>query len=387
MKKLTAFLALLLLIPQLCWAVPGQPGGIEIGWLPANVSAGNTKELSLAAGARWEAYSFILSEAKTLNTVRWFIDYIGGAPATGDIRIDVYSDTANAPNATLANSTTTTGSFTADSWVSQTGYSLSLSAGVRYWLVVRNVDAAPTTNFVAIKVPVGSMQANFTQGSGDSAFTFTESVASGASWGNDGGVGLFPMVLGFSDGTYFGLPFAERLRAQDNDATFSVYSTRERGTMITTPANGKLIVKCLTFNVARTGSPTGSLRYRIYSGASPVLVDTTATLLAATLATSGNIPLCFVTPVTLSPSTIYRFVISETTQSDTSTNRINSTYFPTIDTDANSQTLKPFGSATAGTYYNGSTWADNTAEYVPFVMTLEKNGEFAVSGTNYGGYW
>lgn len=381
MKKfaLQLLLALVLVSPSI--AVPGQPGGLEVGWLPSNNSAGNAKELTLANGARWIAYSFVLSEAKTLNSIGWYIDYIQGAITTGDVRYDIYSDASAAPNASLANSTVTSGSMANASWVRQTGYSLALSAGVRYWVVARNVDATPLTNYLAIKVPVGSMQANFTMQSNDAFFAFNESVNSGASWNNDNGYGLFPLVLEFSDSTYFGLPMAERLRAADDNGTFGVYATRERGSKITTPANAKMIVKCLTFQTAKVNAPTGAMRYRIYQDTT--LIDTTATV--ATW--PGNTPLCFTTPVTLLPSTVYRFVVSETTQADSSTDRIGVTYFPSISATAAYQELKPFGSATAGTYYNGATWSDLTTEYVPFVMTLEKNGEFAVSGTNYGGYW
>lgn len=386
MKKFFAkILSILLLLPSLCLAAPGQPAAIEVGYLPGSKNIDTDREFSIAA--RYESFSFVLSEAKTLNTIRWPIAYIGGSPASGDARLDIYSSTTgNVPDATLANSTTTSGSFAADTWVSQTGFSLALSAGVRYWVVVRNVDGAPATNYFAIRVGTGIFPSGWTQYDVDSAYTFAESVNSGASWANDAGSGLFPFVLLFSDSTAFGLPYARRYRALDPDATFGVYSTRERGTLFTTPANFKANVKCLSFQVAKQGSPTGSLRYRLYAGTT--LIDTTATYLASTLASGGgNFPLCFTTPVTLSPSTIYRAVVSETTQSDTSSNYIQTTRFYVADSDATSQTLKPFGSATAGTYYNGSSWSDDTTSLVPFMMTLDNGSEFAVQGANYGGFW
>lgn len=379
MKKL--IFLLLLLIPSLVLGQNNSPGELTIGHLPTNNNSDGTKNIALASGARWEAFSFVLTESKTLNSIRWFIDAKTGTIASGDARLDIYSDTANVPNVSLANSTTTSGSMTAKTWVSQTGYSLALTAGTRYWVVVRNVNGTPLSNNFDIRYSNGILPAGWTQSPAtDMAFRWTESVTGVPNWGNDGGEGVFPFRLDFSDSTYFGFPIPEKVRALEGVVGQRVYSAREFGTILTTPANFSAKVKCLSFQIMVNGSPTGSLRYRIYQGTSLMSGATTNSYVGSVPSAGGVLPLCFPTAITLAASTSYRFVVSETTQSDTSTNGYSVTSYKNIDSNANSQILKPWGSTSGATYFDGSSWADNTTQYVPFNMHLWYGNEFVAGG-------
>lgn len=357
-------------------------GSLRLGYMHNGNASDGTKSFSLAAGARWEAFSFILPEDKTLNTIKWFIDSKTGSPASGSIRLDIYSDTSNAPNATLANSTTTSGSFANKTWVSQTGYSLALTAGTRYWIVIRNVDGAPTTNYVDIRYLEGSMGCAWSQYSAvDASFRMLESVNSGSFWGNDNREGTFPFRLDFSDGTYFGFPVGEKVRALEGVAGQGVYSSRAFGCLITTPANASFKVKGVSFQIGKSGTPTGSARCQIYQGTNLVSGATSNLLLPASIPSAGGIfTFFFPTSITLASATAYRIVVSESTQSDTSSNRYMITSFKNIDSDSNSQALKPWGATAAATYYDGSSWADDTTQIVPLILHLDSSGEFASAG-------
>lgn len=386
MKKLLLHGLTTLLVTAAAFAAPGQPGAVTVGYLPSNNTTTGVKTID---ATRFIGYSFLLSEAKTLSSIRWFVDSIDFGPGIPTSQIDIYSDVGGgglAPLASVATSTTMTAAFNLDQvWHEHNGFSLSMFTGVKYWIVVRRNTGNGTFN---IQVPVGQLTGAWTQESTESFFTFNESVNSGTSWGNDSGTGLFPFILKFSDGTTFGLPFARKVRALDGSSSDNpVYNNRERGTLFTTPANAKLVVKCLTFQVAKVGNPTGSIRYRMYAGTT--LLGTTAQIHTSNLVTGGNVPLCFPTALELAPNTVHRAVVGESTQSNTSANRINVTFFQKVDPSAEGQALKPFGAATADTYYGGASWTETTTQFVPFLMTLEKGGEFATAAVaaNYGGYW
>lgn len=392
MKFSNLLASIFLFVAPALAANPAGPGNIPIGYLPTTLNTDGTRTFNLAAGARWEAFSFILSETKTLNTIKWFMSANTGA-ASGDFRFDIYSDNSDVPNVSLANSVVTTGTPGTNAWLTNTGYSLSLTAGTRYWVVEQNVNVSPTTVYWSTITSKNILPPSFTQGNdtGSSVFGFVESITSGAAWANDAGGGVFPLVLGFSDGTFFGFPVGLKKRALDAGTTYAVYSGRKHGMLITTPADAKLRVKCLTFQIGKNGTPTGNLQYEIWTGTStPTLVDTTSITPAANVDSTGggNFPLCFPTARELSANTTYRFVVAESTQSDASTDRLKSTYYTNVDSAASSQALKFWGASAASTYCTGTctaaNWTENTTEMVPFLMTLDAGDEFGTQSAGGG---
>ncbi len=370
MKKI--FFLALLLIPHLSLAQSG-PNSITMGSLFTDGQGDQVKEYSISN--RFGAWSFNLPFSKTLSKIWWMPDYIGGTPTA---RFDVYATSSGTVGSSVANSSTLSGTPAANTYLQTTGFSYAMTAGTTYWIGVRNPNGTPGTNYFALRVNRNQLRSSAGYGSNPANFFFRESVDSGTSWTNDSYTGSFPFVLEFSDGTYWGVNQGELMRSADASTTYRVYSSREGGAYFTTPAGPTINVCGVSFNVAKRGTPTGSLRYRLYAGTT--LLDTTASQPVDSI-TSGSqtIPLFFSAAVALAPATIHRAVVSETTQSDASSNGFDFSYKENLSSDSNLQALKPWGSTEALTYYDGSSWAQSTTRVVPFELILCDGNQFAAS--------
>lgn len=333
--------------------------------LPTTTSSRNVN----AAGT-WSAYSFVLDRALTLNKVRFFLGQTG-SPVAGDYKLEIYSDSSTGlPNASLATATAPA-SVGNNVWVEWAGLSLACSAHTQYWLVLKNLNATPSTNFFSVNRVQGggTLVAGDPQVFGWSALLTTNS---GSSWTNDVTSAAGPR-LEFSDGSFAGLPL------QGSIGSLQVYSARESGVKFTSPAVS-LRVRGAALGISRNGTPTGRPRYRIYNADTNVLLATTMdTPQALVIGSSSSpwLPLFFSDVIALPASTPLRLVLSETTQSDASTNRYQARVF-TTENDANSKAL-------CGSYYStlstdgGSSWADTDTEVVPFALILD-SGEVGPTG-------
>jgi hypothetical protein len=152
-------------------------------------------------------------------------------------------------------------------------------------------------------------------------------------------------------------------------------------------------VKGVAFGVSKTGTPTGNLRVRVYtdSGGTSTLVATSDVAIAPANVLTGSYwtNFLFSSPVTFVGGTVYRVVLSESTQSDSSSNFYNY-FFITVDSDANSLTLLPFGGTLTAAYClatctTTSNWV-TTYDVPLFALLLDPTGEFSSSGGGQKGY-
>src|SRR6266849_3948029 len=100
---------------------------------------------TLSAANSWCALSFVLSENKYLSEVRGFCNGVLGSMGVNDATCTIYSDLWGAPGVALdrAGRISTTLATGFRSW---TGFSLSITAGVKYWAVWKNVNGTPGSN-------------------------------------------------------------------------------------------------------------------------------------------------------------------------------------------------------------------------------------------------
>jgi hypothetical protein len=320
---------------------------------------------------------FIPLTTKTVSKVKFFVSATSGTPGA-NFSCDLVSFAAGAhagttgPNATLE---TKTGTPVSGAWLELTGFTTSVTGGVQYGFVIRNTHATPAANNFSVR-HVANLDPSL-QGTTIGWFRRT-STDSGSTYGSQANQ-LAGFRIEFSDGTFLGVPISNAAATAVGDG---VYSARESGVLFTTPANTKLVVKGIGCRISITGTPTGNPRFILYRGTT--LVDTTLSVpqWQSTTAINGY----FASPITLDTSTQYRMVLGETTQSDASGNRFGVSVEYTVENDANSKAMLPFGGMTK-TYWDGSTWTDTDTSALAMWLSLDTDTEFAAtsSGTTIAG--
>jgi len=327
--------------------------------------------------------SFVPDQGKTLSSVSIYCSAVAGTLGNISGTANLCGDASGIPNSGTIIETVTVpaGSWpAAGNWVTFSGFTTTLTAGTRYWIVFKNTSAAPATDYPTLRHGSSSTLTTFSNSSSAKwGWAKNSTTDSGATWPSSS-VGTAGLFIGYSDGSYDGLAVSDI--SGGAAGTGGVYANRESGVVFTTPANAKLNVRGISFFVAYAGTPTGSVRYRLYEGTT--LLATTSTMGLANLTSGSWNALYFSSTQTLSPSTVYRAVLSETSQSDSSTNFYR-VYEYTIKNDANAKAVLPFGGTLKQTYTADATanppvFTDVDTKIVPFALILDTDGEFAASG-------
>ncbi len=323
---------------------------------------------TLTASTTRGAFGFFLDRDRTITGCRVFFTKTG-SPIAADIVADLFDmNSAGNPNASLATFGTPSG---ISGWVDYGGVSVALTANTMYFVVFKNVNGTPASNFVDIeRLQQGTPNhASVSGNSGTRGWGVRRSTNSGTSWINDASQAA-GIRLAFADGTFAGLP------AMDVLSGVTVYSSREAGAICVTPGVD-LAVRGVSFPIARNSTPTGQLRYRLYTGASsaPTLLATTGLLPSASgsLITTSSpftwIPLFFSSVVTIPASSTLRVVMSETTQSDASLVFFRGRSI-SVDNNADSKAL-------LGNFYRtlstdgGTTFSETDTEFSSFALILD----------------
>ena len=325
-------------------------------------------------------FGVIPQDDLTLNNVQIYVSGVTGTLGANDLVCEVWSmptgavGVSTAPSTMLDDTNVVTATPTGFGVVEFTGLSVALTAGTMYAIVLRNANATPGSNFITVRWVTGgpTQVIGFSSAYGwikrhstDGGSTYTSSVSSVAG-----------VRLEFSDGSFTGLPF---IQGGAMAAGTAVYSSREVGAKFTTPPDTKIRVKGVGAKIGTNGTPTGQPRFRLYQGTS--LVDTTAA--APQWANAAYLVLPFSTTLVLNASTEYRVVLSETTQSDTSTNRFVLYEFTLMD-DADSKALMAFG-GWVRTYWDGSSWTDADTSAPALYFYLDSDDLFDATAGGGGG--
>lgn len=355
------------------------PSAIHIGWLSSGAPATGT--LALNAANTWLALSFRPPADLTIAKVRVYASAVGGTLDGNDLECHIFSNAVGVPNASLSSTATVTATPTGAAWVEFTGLSQAVTGGTQYWIVLKNAAAAPTTNFPTYQWVTGAPAAGMGPTSSTQNWS-KKQTSDGSTWGTSPVTGVMGYGIEYSTGAIDGILMEGVNTSITGDG---VYSTREAGVYFTSPANVRMRVRGVRMMPAnKTGTPTGNLRYRIYTGTTPTLVCTTADVVApADLTAIAYIQGYCASTITIEPGTIVRVVMSETTQSDTSGNRYNTSYM-VIPNTAPARSLTLFGGLQK-TYFDGSTWAQTNTEFPPFSLILDTDGPFIALNTTPAG--
>ena len=365
-----------------------------LGFL-VSVPSGAGTTLALNAAATWLDFGYIPAETVTLNAVKVYCSAINGTQGNITCSMVVNGDTNGAPNnsaiAGTSTSTIAAGAWVAGgNWVEFTGFNCTLTAGTRYHFVIKNLSAVPGTDYPTFRYGGGNTwqftgQSNFTT----YGLTKVHTVDSGTTWASSPIANAWGMRLQFA-ASYDGTPVS------NNGIVGAIYANREYGVLFTTPSNAKLSVIGLQFATGKSGTPTGNLRGRLYSGTT--LLGTTYTIAQDKINTSvNNISLFFAAAITIAPGTALRAVLSETTQADAAGNSYRVVAY-TIENSAESRALLPLNGTMQSTNTTDATatpivWTNTNTEIIPMALILA-SGVFVAptfpaitdvtSGTIYG---
>lgn len=340
--------------------------------------------LQVNAAATWLGLSFNAPPGnKTLARVRVFATAVAGTLGNTTQSLDIYSDSAGAPNASLVSSTTLTSPpVAASAWNewggASTGLNLALTGGTQYWVVLKNNEAVPGTNFPTYGwVNGGAMPRN----SGQAALAWSKkhSTNSGGAWGT-AAAGVMGLRLEYTDGTFDGFPI-QNISAASQGA----FATSEQGSNFQLPTGANLKVAGLAVVLwSVTGTPTNGLRLGLWNGTqgSESNIAYTNTIPEALVAAAGGgwQESYFSSSQTLTGGNFYTVTMA-TTGADASTKRYNPIAL-TNDGTAAGEALMPFEGTLQQATYNGSTWSYSASAVVPILLLLDTSGEF--SGTPVG---
>lgn len=358
-------------------AVAYYRSGQMLGW-PA-VGPASTSQFGLFAAANWGALSFTPDSGRTLSAVRAYVSDITGTLAGSDITCSLYDSTGTGgvPGSAIESGKLPSATITGAGWCNFTGFTTALTAGQMYWLVFKNVNGSPASNWCHFQFITTGLASPLVSDniSSRNAWARGTSTNSGSAWSTANQ--YMGVRIAYADGSYDGSPCAVAAAAGSGDG---VYGSRESGVVFTTPPSGVLKVAGLgMFIPSKTGSPTGLPRFGLWSGSSPSLVAYTNSLPNG-IPTTAWYSAYFSSTQTLQPSTTYRATLGETTQSDASGNRFNNQEV-SWDTDSNSLALLPFEGTVKKTYFDGSSWSDTSGSIFPFALLLDPAGEFGAGAS------
>lgn len=359
----------------------------------ANPSTGQTT-LGLNAAATWLAMSFVVDQAKTLNTVRLYLNTLTGSPATSECTCDLYSDNGGVPNVSI-DGPKSAGALTAGAWTTWSGFTTALTAGTQYWLVFKNTNATPASNFPTWRFITGTGSGRLAMplGAGSTyqsaaplyGWCKVHTTNSGTAWATGAASGVGGMRLGFSDSTYDGLPIESLTAPNGGAAGDRATGKQEAGVVFNVPAN--MIFNCRgAWMIARQVATPGNLVFKLYQGTTLLASAYAIPVANVTTANSGDGYTAFFSSAQRlsSANNPYRLTMSDSNTADASTVGYNSNLY-TWDSDANSLALKPMdGSLQETVTLDGTlsppTFTDTNTSLFPFALLGDTSGEFTSTG-------
>lgn len=289
-------------------------------------------------------------------------EYFGTATGSPKITPYIYSDNFPLPGTVLTNGTgVQTGTLSSNGFVSfaWTGTLPSLTIGTPYWLVLKLTSG---TSISANFTYAGSNQDVQALGIIGTNTIFGRSiVASGVDgvWAGTQYSGAGGYRLDVTDGTdtaYMGYPC--NAYSAFSDVSSRIDGTQKVGIGFLTPALISQVLRTITFNLRKAGTP-GDLTCSVYlETSSTALATSQNTVLASAVSTGGRLlfQFDFEPAVRLYPNTIYRIALSAASGSNSTD--YHYLHGPLSDTDAN--TIYVTGWKSRRTTLSGTTWTDAT---------------------------
>jgi len=344
------------------------------------------------------AFSFVAPQSPFSGTMRLKDIRVLTGTQSGSPKLTavLYSDNNGLPGTSIETGSES-GVLTNGVWYSLGGFTSTsnLTAGTQYWVVLRcNTGTNSATTFQYLSSGAyGHPPTSSGAGASGQAWGMTAVASSdnGATWNTAWRYSVAGIRVGITDGTddaYLGLPvgaFTAGTAASEKLYTNSG-SAQEFGSYFTTPANATLKVRGIMMFVKRNSSPSGNIRFRMYSGtySSLTLLGTTAAIPGGNITTSvGSLYTSYFSSTIEVAGGTQLSVTAGNTAADDSTNCFNTNKWP-VDSDANSLPLLPFAGIQS-IKYTGGNWSVTSGEAVPFWLLLDTDGEFAETEGGGGG--
>ena len=319
------------------------------------------------------AYIRRMARSGTLQKLRIGITNVAGTIPFSDIVCQLHADNVDTPGGTIGTQVPLSGSGNVPgAGIYEFDFSsqnISLSAGERYWFVVRNINATPGTNNVTLQrgfdASVFGWGNNYLEGA------VATSTNAGASYTYNGTNRQAFLVI-LNSGSE-GFVYRHGGSAQPN------FGNTMRGVLFTTPANAKWRVIAAGFRGIKNGSPT-TITFRIYQGST--LIAETQNIASYPSGRAGDWYAKFASVVELEPNTQYRLVAY--TNGDASNNF--AIYTSICDTSNENYANMPFSSRYTYTTNGGSSWTEDLGNMVnSWFFLLDSAQPYASAGGGGGG--
>jgi len=359
---------------------------LALGFMPANITSGAGGPVALNTATTYLVFGFkprFTEATKQISKIIVRCSGVTGTLDSDDLVAEVWGATsAGLPNSSnvLETRNTVTATPTGAAFVEFTGFTsaATVSKNVQYHVVLKNAAAVPGTNYPSITwFPEQTSGSRVSLGN-----LYSTSIQNG--WGKchttDGATLLSAVAatvgirIQYSDGTFEGFV------TSGTSNGVSLYSTTDRldGAKFTYPATWpKARVREVAFSNAKSGSPTGNLKYRIYQGTT--LLGTTVGNAPGVVTITNWLPDWFDTVVEMEPGVEYA-VLAYNDADDNSSN-FHRLKYVLVDSDNTALYCTiPGGCKRVSTTTGIANLAETSAAVPIFALLLDSiNGEFSVS--------
>lgn len=290
----------------------------------------------------------------------------------------------------LGSTSTISASPTTNSWIRATGLSVSIQAGVPYWLTYITSGSgtwnARYSGYYHANTYAGMQQIMPAYVTGGGAI-FGSMIGSSSSGST---ANLFGLRLDFSDSSYLGWPFQSI--ATGSGATGGACEDQEVGTRYVLPSDATYRISGVALcHFGPHASVTYGMRLRLYTGAdgAETLAGTSQTYPMQWFETSGTYVPCTVgyfTTVEVAGGTPVRVMLGEATDSgdtcSTASWRVSEWAFE----NAAASKALIYGGRASHAKKDGSSWTYTDTKLIPFAIILDGSDQFATSATGGGSY-
>jgi hypothetical protein len=305
-------------------------------------------------------------DGRTLSEVRFYLSAVAGSVDGTEIHAMLYNSASLHPSTLVGSEdhTLAAGAVSAAGWYTITGFNTALAFGTHYWIVFKNTNAVPATNYPTLRTlytEPTEMGTSFRGWCWMYRSATDNADPNLASWNTANNGSAAGVRFGFSNSSYDGFPISA------GSGGLKSYGANKSGASFVAPATMTLIGVSMQFG--RAGSPTGTASYELYEGAT-LLASTDSIVPSETNTSVYYTPLYFSTAQTLRKGVLYRIVLA-----DSATDSASNYYYVVgalFDTDANSLALAPLGGTLKyASYSAGAGWSDSAATVVGVTLLVQ----------------
>lgn len=333
-------------------------GGVRFGCSPGYMSSING--IALTANNHQIAFMFTPTKTTTVTKI-WAAQGAGGTGV--DMRWSICPDALGLPdtaNRLIAETAFTSPGPSSSILFDISGSPLSVTSGVRYWLVIRNNTSTSVTISFSGATPHGTMNTAQRRDAGVGNWT-AGGVTYGIGWG----------AREYGDGTVDGWPAI-------TNSTIATYGTTLTGGRVTTPQNAYLNVAGIGAGISQVAGLSGTISFKLYKDFN--LIGSTGGYTPPNANYPSYLTLLLTTPVLVAPNSDLCIMM---TAPDGTVGVYATLYRALLETNSNNaEYLKLRPNGMRYVTYNGTTWT-TTENYVPWIyLILDSENPFIPVGVS-----